>query len=50
MDESNSEPYLLEYDAVGVVREIGTAVQGFDLGDRVWYAGDANRSGSYAVI
>lgn len=38
------------YDAVGIVRETGDAVTSFNVGDRVWYAGDANRSGSNATL
>ncbi|PND38777.1 zinc-binding alcohol dehydrogenase family protein [Paucibacter aquatile] len=41
-------PVLLGWDAVGIVREVGTEVQGFQPGDRVWYAGEINRPGSYA--
>lgn len=41
-------PMILGYDAVGIVSAIGSAVEGFSVGDRVWYAGDANRPGSNA--
>jgi zinc-binding alcohol dehydrogenase family protein len=41
-------PVLLGWDAVGVVRALGPAVQGFAVGDRVWYAGDITRPGSNA--
>ncbi|MCU7372047.1 zinc-binding alcohol dehydrogenase family protein [Paucibacter sp. O1-1] len=41
-------PVLLGWDAVGIVRGLGAGVQGFALGDRVWYAGDITRAGSYA--
>jgi len=44
----HAEPFILGYDAVGIVRATGAAVTGFNTGDRVWYAGDANRPGSYA--
>lgn len=44
------EPFLLGYDAVGIVETIGDDVSGFKKGDRVWYAGDANRPGSYAEM
>jgi len=43
-------PMILGYDAVGIVTEIGSAVEGFSVGDRVWYAGDANRPGSNASL
>lgn len=42
--------FVLGYDAVGIVRSCGSAVTGFKPGDRVWYAGDASRSGSYAEL
>lgn len=41
-------PVVLGWDAVGVVRALGSAVHGFALGDRVWYAGDITRPGSNA--
>jgi zinc-binding alcohol dehydrogenase family protein len=41
-------PRILGWDAVGVVEEVGEAVTAFKAGDRVWYAGDITRSGSYA--
>ena len=43
-------PMILGYDAVGRVEAIGANVTGFRVGDRVWYAGDANREGSYAEL
>lgn len=43
-------PFILGYDAVGIVKECGADVTGFSVGDRVWYAGDANRDGSYAEL
>lgn len=50
VETAHEEPFLLGYDAVGVVREKGASVSGFSVGDRVWYAGDANRPGSYASL
>ncbi|MDA4846641.1 zinc-binding alcohol dehydrogenase family protein [Hoeflea poritis] len=44
------EPFLLGYDAVGIVEAVGHDVSGFKKGDRVWYAGDASRPGSYAEL
>lgn len=43
-------PVLLGWDAVGRVRAIGAEVSGFAVGDRVWYAGEINRPGSYAQL
>lgn len=45
-----SSPVVLGWDAVGIVRAIGTEVHGFSVGDRVWYAGEINRPGSYAQL
>ncbi len=44
------EPFVLGYDAVGTVRETGGAATLFRPGDKVWYAGDATRPGSYAAL
>ncbi len=43
-----SQPKVLGYDAAGVVEEVGDAANGFNVGDRVYYAGDITRSGSNA--
>lgn len=40
--------HILGYDAVGVVTEVGDAVTGFAIDDRVWYAGSMARQGSNA--
>lgn len=37
---------ILGYDAVGTVTEIGSAVENFSEGDRVYYAGSNQRAGS----
>ena len=50
VDEPHDEPFVLGYDAVGTVEAMGGDVLGFTKGDRVWYAGDANRPGSYAEL
>ena len=47
---AHEEPFILGYDAVGIVQATGDAVSGFKEGDRVWYAGDATRPGSYAEL
>ena len=44
------DPFILGYDAVGVVRGVGAEVSLFGVGDTVWYAGDATRQGSYATL
>jgi NADPH2:quinone reductase len=50
VEKPHEEPFLVGYDAVGIVQATGNAVSGFSVGDRVWYAGDANRPGSYASL
>jgi zinc-binding alcohol dehydrogenase family protein len=50
VDKPHETPLILGYDAVGIVRETGNSVSGFSVGDRVWYAGDANRPGSNASL
>jgi len=50
VDAPHPEPFLVGYDAVGTVQATGSAVTGFSVGDRVWYAGDVNRPGSYASL
>jgi zinc-binding alcohol dehydrogenase family protein len=49
-EQPHESPFVLGYDAVGIVRACGDSVTGFNPGDRVWYAGDASRSGSYAEL
>lgn len=39
---------VIGWDAAGVVKEIGSDVTLFKVGDEVWYAGDLNRPGSNA--
>jgi NADPH:quinone reductase len=41
-------PHVLGYDAAGVVDAVGSAVSGFAIGDRVYYAGSIVRPGSNA--
>ncbi len=45
---ADGAPVVLGWDAVGHVRAMGPQVQGFAVGDRVWYAGDLTRMGSNA--
>ncbi|WP_284616269.1 zinc-binding alcohol dehydrogenase family protein [Aquabacterium humicola] len=39
---------VLGWDAAGIVRAVGSGVQGFAPGDEVWYAGAIDRPGSNA--
>ncbi|MFD1711778.1 zinc-binding alcohol dehydrogenase family protein [Ottowia sp. GY511] len=41
---------ILGWDAVGVVEGMGADVQGFAVGDRVYYAGDLTRPGTNAEL
>lgn len=50
VDAPHETAFVLGYDAVGIVRACGDSVSGFKAGDRVWYAGDASRPGSYAKL
>ncbi len=43
---SDGQIKVLGWDAVGIVRELGSAVHGFSVGDRVYYAGDVSRPGT----
>ena len=42
------QPRILGWDAVGTVLAVGAAVQGFQAGERVWYAGSIARPGTNA--
>ncbi|MEM9131899.1 MAG: zinc-binding alcohol dehydrogenase family protein [Actinomycetota bacterium] len=44
----DGDPVVLGWDAVGTVVELGNEVTRFKVGDRVWYAGAINRSGTNA--
>ncbi|WP_175831366.1 zinc-binding alcohol dehydrogenase family protein [Burkholderia cepacia] len=39
---------ILGWDAAGTVEAVGSDVELFEPGDKVWYAGDITRPGSYA--
>ncbi|WP_428775554.1 zinc-binding alcohol dehydrogenase family protein [Vibrio sp.] len=46
--EKLPQPRILGYDAVGQIVAIGEGVDGFALGDQVYYAGEVTRPGSNA--
>lgn len=46
--KDSGDEKILGFDAVGIVRDMGAKVEGFEVGDRVWYAGDVTRPGSNA--
>lgn len=41
---------VIGWDATGIVKAVGENVTLFKPGDKVWYAGDISRSGSYAEM
>jgi zinc-binding alcohol dehydrogenase family protein len=43
-----TEPKVLGWDAVGVIREVGSEVTLFKVGEEVFYAGSITRPGSYS--
>ncbi|EAR57251.1 Zinc-containing alcohol dehydrogenase superfamily protein [Photobacterium sp. SKA34] len=47
-DKTLETPKVLGYDAVGEVIAKGNNVEGFEIGDRVYYAGDVTRMGANA--
>jgi len=42
-----TEPKILGYDGYGVVDAVGSEVENFNIGDKVFFAGDYTRAGSY---
>lgn len=42
------EPKILGWDAAGIIEDMGPEVEGFSIGDAVYYAGDLTRPGSNA--
>lgn len=47
-DKVEAQPRVLGWDAAGVVVSVGAAVTKFRAGDRVFYAGEIGRQGSFA--
>ena len=47
INEELSDPKILGYDGYGIVKEIGEGVENFNVGDKVFFAGDYTRDGSY---
>ncbi|MCF3945903.1 zinc-binding alcohol dehydrogenase family protein [Acidiphilium sp. AL] len=47
-NEPLGEPRILGFDAAGIVRQVGSSVTQFGVGDEVYYAGAVDRSGSNA--
>lgn len=46
MQPEKDHAKIIGYDAAGIVREVGSAVSHFKVGDEVFYAGDLTRSGT----
>ncbi len=44
-DIKTGEPRIAGWDAAGIVRGVGARATRFNIGDRVWYAGDITRPG-----
>lgn len=43
-----SHPRVLGFDAASVVRAVGSEVNGFSAGDKVWHSGNRDRPGTYS--
>ena len=41
---SQEEPKILGWDAAGIIEDMGSEVEGFSIGDSVYYAGDLTLS------
>ncbi len=46
----DGEVKVLGWDAVGIVEAVGLQASGFDIGDRVWYAGSIRRPGANSEL
>ncbi len=46
----NDRPVILGWDGAGVIQQIGKNVQGFEIGDEVYYAGNVLKEGSNAEL
>ncbi len=46
LETPHEQPVILGYDAVGIIESLGKNVSGFNIGDKVYYAGDVTRAGS----
>ncbi|MCS5712402.1 zinc-binding alcohol dehydrogenase family protein [Candidatus Berkiella aquae] len=44
----NNQPVILGWDAAGTIEKIGSQVQGFQVGDDIFYAGDLLKNGANA--
>lgn len=47
---SETDPIILGWDMAGVVKEVGSRVGNFKIGDQVYGSGDITRPGSYAQL
>ncbi|WP_084130759.1 zinc-binding alcohol dehydrogenase family protein [Demequina sp. NBRC 110055] len=48
--KADGPPRILGFDGAGTVVALGSAVEGFAVGDEVWWSGDAFRDGSNADL
>lgn len=50
VEPSEDKPLVIGWDGAGVVEKVGAAVTNLKVGDKVYYAGDIGRPGSYAEL
>ncbi|WP_084102827.1 zinc-binding alcohol dehydrogenase family protein [Demequina sp. NBRC 110051] len=48
--KAGGPPKILGFDGAGTVVGLGSAVEGFSIGDEVWWSGDASRAGANADL